>query len=121
MAVVLEPLLAQLGAGENVAIAAITAAELLHGVHRATSEHRLRREAFVEGVLVAFPPIPFDLLAARTHARIWAELAAAGIDVGRHDRIVAATALAAGWRVATGNVRHYERIAGLEVVPVNLH
>ncbi len=39
------------------------------------------REAFVEGVLAAFPPFTFDLLPAR--ARLWAGLAMAGTDVGR--------------------------------------
>jgi predicted nucleic acid-binding protein len=58
----------QLGPDEEVAIAAITASELLHGVHRAIPEHRARREAFVEAVISAFPPLPFDLLAARTRA-----------------------------------------------------
>jgi tRNA(fMet)-specific endonuclease VapC len=110
----------QLGAAEEVGIAAITASELLHGVHRASREHRARREAFVEAVLAAFPPIPFDLLAARAHARLWAELAAAGLDVGAHDRLVAATAVAAGWRVGTANVRHFGRVPGLDVVSINM-
>jgi tRNA(fMet)-specific endonuclease VapC len=108
----------QLGPDEEVGIAAITASELLHGVHRATAEHRARREAFVETVLAAFPPQPFGLLAARVHARIWAELAAAGQDVGAHDRLVAATAITAGWRVGTANLRHFDRIAGLDVLTV---
>jgi len=56
----------QLGPAEEVGIAAITASELLHGVHRATPEHRARREAFVEGVLAAFPPLAFDLLVSRS-------------------------------------------------------
>jgi tRNA(fMet)-specific endonuclease VapC len=105
----------QLGPDEEVGIAAITASELLHGVHRATPQHRARREAFVEAVIAAFPPLPFELLAARAHARIWADLAAAGA----HDRIVAATAIAAGWRIGTANLRHFDRIAGLDVVPVS--
>jgi tRNA(fMet)-specific endonuclease VapC len=96
----------------------ITASELLHGLHRATPEHRTRREAFVEAVLTAFPPIAFDLLTARAHARIWAELATAGIDVGAHDRIVAATAITTGWRVGTANTRHFDRITGLDIIPV---
>jgi tRNA(fMet)-specific endonuclease VapC len=108
----------QLGADEDVGIAAITASELLHGVHRATPEHRPRREAFVEAVLDAFPPLPFGLLAARAHARIWAELAAGGQDVGAHDRLVAATAIAAGWRIGTANLRHFDRIAGLDVLAI---
>jgi len=108
----------QLGPDEEVGIAAITASELLHGVHRAAPEHRPRREAFVEAVLAAFPPLPFGLLAARAHARIWAGLAAAGQDVGAHDRIVAATAIATGWRVGTANVRHFHRIPGVEILTV---
>ena len=108
----------QLGLDEEVGIAAITASELLHGVHRATPEHRVRREAFVEAVLTAFPPLPFELLAARAHARIWAGLAAAGQDVGAHDRIVAATAISAGWRVGTANLRHFDRIVGLDILAV---
>lgn len=110
----------QLGPTEEVGIAAITASELLHGVHRATAEHRARREAFVEGVLAAFPPFAFDLLAARAHARLWAGLAMAGTDVGAHDRLVAATAITAGWRVGTANIRHFDRIPGLDVVVVNM-
>ncbi len=111
---------ATLGPAEEVGIAAITASELLHGVHRAAPEHRARREAFVEAVLAAFPPVPFDLLAARAHARLWAALASAGTDIGAHDRIVAATAIAAGWRVATANIRHFERVPGLDAVDIKL-
>lgn len=120
MAAVSERLEEQLGADEEVAIAAITASELLHGVHRASPEHRGRREAFVEAVLAAFPPLPFGLLAARAHARIWAELAATGQDVGPHDRLVAATAITAGWRVGTANARHFDRIDGLDVLAISL-
>lgn len=110
----------QLGRDEDVGIAAITASELLHGVHRATPEHRGRREAFVEAVLAGFPPVSFDLLAARAHARLWAGLAAAGHDLGANDRLVAATAIAAGWRVGTANVRHFDRIPGLDILAITL-
>jgi tRNA(fMet)-specific endonuclease VapC len=111
---------AQLGPDEEVGIAAITAAELLHGVHRAIPEHRSRREAFVETVIAAFPPLPFDLLAARAHARLWAELAATGHDIGAHDRLVAATAITAGWRVGTANRQHFDRITGLDVLAISI-
>jgi tRNA(fMet)-specific endonuclease VapC len=110
----------QLGAREEVAIAAITASELLHGVHRATDEHRGRRAAFVEAVLVAFPTLSFDLLVARVHARLWAGLASSGSEVGAHDRLVAATAMSAGWRVGTANVRHFDRIPGLDMTPIQM-
>jgi tRNA(fMet)-specific endonuclease VapC len=109
-----------LGDAEEAGISAITASELLHGVHRAAPDRRPRRAAFVELILAAFPPVPFDLLAARAHARLWAALASAGTDVRAHDRVVAATAIAAGWRVGTANVRHFHRIQGLDVVRVSL-
>lgn len=109
-----------LGADEDAAISAITASELLHGIHRASRQHRARREAFVEAVIAVVPSLEFDLLAARAHARLWAELAAEGADVGAHDRIVAATAISIGWRVATANVRHFERVPGLDVVEVRV-
>jgi tRNA(fMet)-specific endonuclease VapC len=110
----------ELGDDEDVGIAAVTASELLHGAHRARPMHRSRREAFVEAVLMAFPPVPFDLLCARAHARLWAELVASGEDVGAHDRLVAATAIASGWRIATADVRHFERVVGLQIVVPNL-
>ena len=110
----------ELGGEEEVAIAAITASELLHGVHRADLAHLPRRAAFVEATLRAFPVIAFDLLCARAHAQLWAHLARSGADVGAHDRLVAATAIAMGWRVATANVRHYQHITGLDVVNPDL-
>jgi tRNA(fMet)-specific endonuclease VapC len=109
-----------LGAGEEVGIATITASELLHGVHRATPEHRPRREAFVEAVLAAFPPLPFDQLCARAHARLWADLVSTGADIGPHDRLVAATAISVGWRVGTANVEHFDHVRGLSVIEVKL-
>lgn len=110
-----ERLAAAVGEDEEVAIATITASELLHGVHRASAEHRGRREAFVETVLSVIPALPFDLVTARVHARLWADLAAVGSDVGAHDRVVAATAISSGWSVATSNLRHFDRIPGLRV------
>jgi tRNA(fMet)-specific endonuclease VapC len=109
-----------LGSEDEVAIASITASELLHGVHRANEQHRAQREAFVEAVLAAFPSLPFDLLAARAHARLWAGLASTGTDVGAHERIVAATAVSIGWRIASANAGHFERIPGLNVTPIAL-
>jgi predicted nucleic acid-binding protein len=98
------------------ALSSVTAAELLLGVERARSEDRERRRAeFVDAVLVAFPVLPFDLEAARAHARIAAELFASGETIGQHDLMIAAAALARGYAVLTHNVRHFERVRGLVV------
>jgi tRNA(fMet)-specific endonuclease VapC len=61
--------------GEPFHIAAITAAELLHGVARALpSGRRKQRSLYVEAVLSQLEPIEFDLSAARRHAEAWAAL-----------------------------------------------
>lgn len=118
MAAVGERLKQQLGPDEEVAIAAITASEPLHGVHRvpeAPSPPRSVRRGSPGRV----SPLPFGLLAARAHARIWTELAATGQNVGPHDRLVAATAITAGWRVGTANTRHFDRIDGLDILAIS--
>ena len=104
-----------LGDDEEVAIAAITASELLHGVHRADPRRRAQREAFVEHVLHVLPVYPFSLETARVHARLWADLAATGHLIGPYDLILAATALALGWSVATYNGSEFTRVPGLVV------
>lgn len=105
-------------AASPAGLAAITAAELLHGVHRAdTAARRHRREAWVESFLAGLAIFPFDLRAARIYARLSAELAAGGVAVGPHDLQVAATALAFGFAVATRDLRSFPRIPGLTVEP----
>lgn len=99
--------------GQELAIAAITASELLQGVHRATGAHRVRREVFVERLLRDIEVLPFDLDVARLHSRIWADLLAAGRVTPAHDLQVAATALTRRWYVATMDRRHYEGVPGL--------
>lgn len=106
--------------GEDRAISVVTASELLHGVHRAVDARvRMRRLAYVEQVLGRLEPLPIGLHVARAHAEIWARLEATGSLIGSHDLWIAATALAHGMRVATVNVRHFERVPGLEVLAVS--
>lgn len=103
-------------ANEEFAISAITASELLHGVHRATTAaRRSQREAFVEGLMARLPIFSFDLVAARIHARLSAELAKNGTPVGAHDLAIAATAMAHGFGVATRDDRSFPRIPGLSL------
>lgn len=97
-------------------ISVITASELLHGAYRAQeASRRARRAAYVDAVLEQFPIAPIDLEVARTHARLWAELAAAGTPVGPHDLWLGATCVANGWTLATASVRELARVPGLEI------
>ena len=101
---------------EDAFLSVISASELLHGAHRAADQKiKARRLAFVEGVLAALPILPIDLGTARSHAQIWAELARQGSMIGVHDSWLAATCLAHGLRLATSNLREFERVPGLEV------
>lgn len=101
---------------EDFFLSVISASELLHGVHRATDRGvRARRSAFVEAVLGEFPLLPVDLLTARTHARLWAELSARGELIGAHDLWLAAACVGRGMSLATGNVREFRRVPGLDV------
>lgn len=101
---------------ETFFLSVVTASELLHGVHRAVDEGvRARRSAFVEAIFESFPMLPIDLSTARAHARLWANLAAAGRPIGPHDQWLAAACLAHGLTLATANVREFERVEGLEV------
>ena len=97
-------------------IAAITVAELWHGVERAGEPHRTRRRNYLLPILRALPIIPYTEQTAYEHARLWAELESAGKMIGAYDLIVAATALDRGSHVATFNRRHFAAIKGLNVI-----
>jgi predicted nucleic acid-binding protein len=101
---------------EQFEVAAITVAELWHGVERATPPHKQRRLQYLQAMLAVLPVVPYAEQTAYGHARIWAELEAAGRMAGYYDLIVAATALERGSQVATFNRRHFEPVPGLTVV-----
>lgn len=101
---------------EHFELAAITVAELWHGVERADPGHRGRRQRYIERILDKLPTIPHTERTARELARIWALLQASGSMIGAYDLIVAATALVRGSQVATFNRRHFACIPGLKVI-----
>lgn len=114
----LTDLLAALGDGA-LALSSVTASELLYGVHRArTVVQRDRRIAYIEAVLTQITVIAFDLTVARVHAAVSAELGRAGRQLGAHDMIIAATALAYDYKVVTRDLRSFPRVPGLETIRI---
>lgn len=97
-------------------IAAITVAELWHGVERATGSHRAARQEYLRSILEVLPIVPYTEQTAYEHARVWAQLEASGKMIGFYDLIVGATALERGSEVATFNRRHFRQIGGLRVI-----
>ena len=97
-------------------VAAVTVAELLHGVERATGARKSTRRQYLQAILDALPIIPYTEQTAYEHARIWAELESSGAMIGYYDIIIAATALERGSQVATFNHRHFAQVKGLTVI-----
>ena len=103
-------------ASEEFEIAAITVAELWHGVKRATARHKTARESYLRALLTALPIIPYTEQTAYHHARLWSELESSGKMIGPYDLIVAAAALERGSKLATFNKRHFANVKGLKVI-----
>lgn len=100
---------------DDVAIAAVTAAELLVGIELADGRRREGRKRFVEAVLAAVTIEEYDLDVARAHAAILADVRRAGRPRGAHDLIVGATALARKREVVTSDRDGFDDIVGLVV------
>jgi tRNA(fMet)-specific endonuclease VapC len=105
---------------EEFQIAAITIAELWHGVERASSVYRAERQDYIRKILSLMKILPYTDVTALEHARIWADLELSGKMIGFYDLIVAATALERGSAVATFNQRHFARVRGLKVIEPRL-
>jgi tRNA(fMet)-specific endonuclease VapC len=101
---------------EDFEVAAITVAELWHGVERATRIHRSRREQYLRTILAPLPIIPYTEQTAYEHAKLWAELETSGKMIGAHDIIVAATARGRGSQIATFNQRHFKFVTGINII-----
>jgi tRNA(fMet)-specific endonuclease VapC len=96
----------------EVAVSAVTAAELWSGVEQ--SRRRDENARRVALFLSEIATLPFDAAAAERFGGVQAELVAAGIaaHVDEYDKLIAAHALATGRGVITANPKDFRRIAG---------
>lgn len=104
-----------LGDDDDVAIAAITAAELLVGIELASDQHRSHRTAFVTSVLETIPVEDYDVQVARAHAGLLAHVQRTGQSRGAHDLIIAATAATRGRMVVSTDSRAFVDLPGVDV------
>jgi len=102
--------------GQDLEIAAITVAELWHGIERATAPHRAKRERYLRTIVERLEPVPYTELTALIHAKLWAKLESSGNMIGPHDLILASAALEHDSVVATFNKRHFNVVPGLKVI-----
>jgi tRNA(fMet)-specific endonuclease VapC len=101
--------------GETTVLSAVTVSELLVGVHRASADRLAARSAYVNSLIDSLSVIAFDLATARIHAALSAEMTIAGIGIGAHDLLIAATAIQLGFTVATRDKRSFPNVPGLQV------
>jgi tRNA(fMet)-specific endonuclease VapC len=101
----------------DIHLTSVIWSELLQGVHRANSDSvRVRRESYVRGLALRFPIEGFSMAEADVHSAIVAMLESQGQNIGAYDSMIAATALAHDWSVATLNLADFQRIPGLKIV-----
>lgn len=102
-----------LPAEADVAISAITAAELLVGVELAGEPRQSRRSTLVEGVLDRAEILGYDLTVARHHAVLLAHVRETGPPRLAHDLQIAATARAADRTVITTDASAFQGLPGV--------
>ena len=100
---------------DEVAIAAITLAELLVRVHLADRRHRSSRQRFVDDIMGVIPVIDYDASVATSHAELLVAARRQGRQRGAHDLIIAATAKATQREVVSADRSAYEGLPGVLV------
>jgi tRNA(fMet)-specific endonuclease VapC len=105
------------GIGQTeVGISVVTLLELAHGAVRAESpDRKLKREKFIEELLVAMPVYPVTVTIALLAGQLDGQNQARGVKVPLADLLIGVTALELGYGIATANLRHFRQILGLSV------
>lgn len=100
---------------DDVAIAAITVAELRVGVLLATGKNRVDRRGFLDDVLETIPVLAYDESTAEAHADLLIHVRRRGTPRGAHDLIIAATARASGREVVSADKTAFTDLPGVRV------
>lgn len=101
-------------APSDVAITAVTIAELYRGAHLSVKvvENLTQVGAFVS----RFARLPLEERAAEMAGRIDADLSRQGLRIGPYDTLIASIALAGDHTLVTHNIREFSRVDGLRLV-----
>jgi len=104
-----------IGDEDELAIAAISVAELRVGMLLATGRNKAGVHAFIEDLVDVVPVLAYGLDVATHHAELITAVRRAGRPRGAHDLIIAATARATGRHVVTADRTGFEDLPGVEV------
>ncbi len=91
------------------AVSSITVYELLRGDNQ-------DEDVYWKALFSNMTVLDFDSHSAEQAAKIYQDLKAKGLLIEAEDLLIAATALGNQIKLATGNVKHFARVADLELV-----
>ncbi|MBV8234539.1 MAG: PIN domain-containing protein [Acidimicrobiia bacterium] len=100
---------------DDVAIAAITVAELRVGILLSSRKHRSARLAFLDDVVESIPVLDYDRGVAEAHADLLVHVRRQGTTRGAHDLIIAATARAAERTVVSADEAAFVDLPGVQL------
>lgn len=101
---------------DDIALAAVTVAELRVGVLLADDEHRSARQSFVDDVLASVAVLDYDLTIAEAHAELLVEIRRQGRPRGAHDLMIAATAKASARTVLSADPNAFSDLTGVDLL-----
>jgi tRNA(fMet)-specific endonuclease VapC len=91
------------------AVSSITVYELLRGDNQG-------EDVYWKAMFSNMTVLDFDSNCAEYAAKIYQDLKTRGLLIAAEDLLIAATTLGNQMKLATGNVKHFARVAGLELV-----
>jgi len=100
---------------DDIAISAVTIAELRVGALLAKRKHKAARSAYVEDIVATIPVLDYDVEVAEAHAELLVEVRSQGKPRGAHDLIIAATAKAFDRTVVSADRTAFRDLPGVEV------
>jgi tRNA(fMet)-specific endonuclease VapC len=101
---------------DDIAIAAVTVAELLVGVKLASGRRRNARQTYVDEIIESLPIIAYDRDVAVEHADLLVAVRDQGRPRGAHDLLIAATARATDRTVVTADQEAFANLPGVATV-----
>jgi tRNA(fMet)-specific endonuclease VapC len=104
-----------IGNDDDVAMAAITVAELRVGIELSRGKARSGRQTLLDDVLAVIPVLDYDVGVAMAHAQLLVAVRRQGRPRGAHDLIIAATAVATQRIVLTADLTAFDDLAGVEL------
>jgi tRNA(fMet)-specific endonuclease VapC len=101
---------------DDVAIAAITVAELQVGVELSKGKARHTRQELLDEVVASVPIVDYDLAVARAHAQLLMAVRRLGRPRGAHDLIIAATALSTNRSIVSADQTAFVDLPGIVII-----